>query len=323
MQECANGQTYTCGFQMTLDKTPHPYPRDLTGFGSIPPHAHWPNGARLALNFVLNYEEGAENTPLNGDQQSETYIHEIPNTVPLVRQRNVNTESSYDYGARSGVWRILRIFEKAQIPLTVFAVGQALAQNPTVGRAFASAGHETASHHWRWTDYLNVDPQLERDDIQRSIDIIEKVTGQTPVGWYGGRGSLQTRRLAAETGCFIYDSDVYDDDLPHWTTVNGKALLLIPYALDTNDFKFSLAPGFSTGEQFESYLRDTFDFLYAEGSVLPKLMSVGLHCRVSGRPGRAAALSRFLTYVQGFDDVWICRREEIARHWARQHPWSD
>jgi putative urate catabolism protein len=299
---------------------PIPYPRDLVGYGERPPKPNWPNGARLAVNFVLNYEEGAEHTVLNGDPHSETFVHEVPSPTPLIGLRNVNTESSYDYGARAGVWRILRLFEEMQLPLTVFAVGQALAMNPDVGRAFARLGHEVASHHWRWIDYLHVPEEVERDHIQRSIDVIEELTGAKPQGWYGGRTSVNSRRLAAQAGCFLYDSDAYDDDLPHWTTVDGRDLLLIPYSFDNNDFKFAISPGFASANDFESYLRNSFDFLYAEGESAPKMMSVGLHCRMAGRPGRAAALQRFLEHVSQFDDVWICRRADIARHWYEEFP---
>lgn len=297
-----------------------PYARDLVGYGETPPNASWPGKARLAVSFVLNYEEGAENTVLNGDPHSETFISEVPSPAPLVGLRNVNTESLYDYGARAGVWRLLRLFERAQLPLTVFAVGKALADNPEVGRAFARLGHEVASHHWRWIDYMHVPEDVERDHIRRSIDIIEELTGAKPVGWYGGRTSIRSRRLAAEAGCFLYDSDVYDDDLPHWSNVEGRQVLLLPYALDTNDFKFSISPGFSSGEDFETYLRGAFDLLYEEGATTPKMLSVGLHCRMAGRPGRAAALARFLEYVRSFDDVWVCRRSEIAAHWMKNFP---
>jgi putative urate catabolism protein len=296
-----------------------PYPRDLTGYGEQSPNASWPRGARVAVSFVLNYEEGGENTILNGDSHSETFVHEVPSATPLVGLRNVNTESSYDYGARAGVWRILRIFEEAGYLLTVFAVGKALADNPAVGRAFARLGHEVASHHWRWIDYLHVDEDTEREHIRRSVQIIEELTGSKPVGWYGGRTSLNSRRLAFEAGCFRYDSDVYDDDLPHWTFVDGRPFLLVPYAFDTNDFKFSISPGFSNGQDFETYLKNSFDLLYEEGLDTPRMMSIGLHCRMSGRPGRAAALKNFLSYLRGFDDVWVCRRRDIADHWYANH----
>ena len=298
------------------------YPRDLIGYGQYPPDPKWPDGARLAVNFVLNYEEGAENTILNGDEHSEIFIHEVPAAAPLVGRRNVNTESSYDYGARAGVWRILRIFENAGVPLTVFAVGHALAANPDVGRAFAALGHEVASHHWRWIDYLDVPEEVEREHVRRSVEIITELTGTAPAGWYGGRTSPRSRRLAVEAGCFRYDSDVYDDDLPHWTDVDGTALLLVPYTFDNNDFKFSISPGFQSGDDFEAYLRNAFDVLYAEGATAPKMMSIGLHCRVSGKPGRAGALARFVDYVTSHRDVWVCRRVEIADHWAATHPVS-
>jgi peptidoglycan/xylan/chitin deacetylase (PgdA/CDA1 family) len=272
------------------------------------------------VSFVLNYEEGGENTLLNGDAHSEIFINEVPATAPLVGLRNVNTESSYDYGARAGVWRILRVFEDAGHPLTVFAVGKALLDNPAAGRAFARLGHEVASHHWRWIDYLNIAEDVERDHIRRSIEIIEELTGVAPVGWYGGRTSIRSRRLAVEAGCFRYDSDVYDDDLPHWTTVESEPLLLIPYAFDTNDFKYSISPGWTSGDDFERYLRNAFEFLYAEAAHAPKMMNVGLHCRVTGRPGRAAALARFLDHLGNFDDVWVCRRADIADHWYRTFP---
>ena len=299
------------------------YPRDLRGYGSQPPRPHWPGGARLAISFVLNYEEGAEYTPLNGDAHAETYLHELPGNAPPSGLRNVNTESSYDFGARVGVWRLLNLFERASMPLTVFAVGKALELNPDAGRAFADLGHEVASHHWRWIDYTHMDPRLELEHIYRSIEAIDMYCGKPPTGWYGGRVSLQSRALAAETGVFRYDSDVYDDELPHWTRVANKDLLLIPYTLETNDVKFTVAPGFQTGNDFEAHLRDTFDTLYAEAGPTglgPRMMNVGLHCRVSGRPGRAAALGRFLNYVQEFDDVWVARREEIAQHWTHEFP---
>lgn len=303
-----------------------PYPRNLVGYGPQPPRPAWPGGARLALNFVLNYEEGAEYTVLNGDAHSETYLHELPGGAAVQGARSVNTESGYDFGARVGVWRLLNTFERAGVPFTVFAVGRALELNPAVGPAFIAAGHEVASHHWRWIDYAGMPAALEREHVLRSIDAIERYCGVPPVGWYGGRVSERSRELAAATGVFLYDSDVYDDELPHWTRAADRDLLLIPYTLEANDVKFSVAPGFGMGSDFEQYLRDTFDTLYAEGSAPdtsrlgPRMMSVGLHCRVSGRPGRAAALARFLSYVASFPDVWIARRDEIARHWARVHP---
>lgn len=296
------------------------HPRDLVGYGEHPPVVEWPGGARVAVSFVLNYEEGAENTVLNGDAHSETFIHEVPSVEPLYGKRNLNTESVYDYGARAGVWRVLRVFEQAGMPLTVFAVGKALADNPDVGRAFARLGHEVASHHWRWIDYLDMPEDEEREHLQRSVDIIRELTGSEPAGWYGGRTSPNSRRLAVEAGCFRYDSDVYDDDLPHWIDVDGTPLLLVPYAFDNNDFKFTISPGFQSGDDFTAYLKNAFDFLYEEGRTNPRMMNVALHCRISGRPGRAAALARFLDYIGSKPDVWVCRRVEIADHWIANHP---
>lgn len=293
-----------------------PYPRDLVGYGEHPPDQGWPDGKRLAVSFVLNYEEGGEHTLLNGDATSEIFLHEVPSSEPLFGLRNVNTESAYDYGARAGVWRVLRAFDDYQMPLTVYAVTRALELNPAVGAAFAERGHEVASHHHRWIDYLGMGEEEERRQIARSVEIIEEQTGQKPVGWYGGRISQRTRQLVfSEWDNFLYDSDVYDDDLPHWIDVDGKPILLIPYAFDTNDMKYFVAPGFGNGDAFEAYLRDAFDLLRAESETTPKMMSIGLHCRISGRPGRAAALRRFLDYVSGFDDVWVCRRADIARHY--------
>lgn len=296
------------------------YRRDLVGYGEQPPMITWPGGARLALNFVVNYEEGGENSVEWGDAQAETFITEVPSASPLAGVRNVNTESLYDYGARAGVWRLLRLFDEYRFPLTVFAVGQALAANPQVGQAFALRGHEVASHHWRWIDYRDVPEDVEREHIRRSIEVIEQTTGTQPAGWYGGRTSLRSRRLAKEAG-FLYDSDVYDDDLPHWTTVDGQPFLLVPYTLDANDFKFSISPGFVTGDDFARYLIDTFDTLLAEGVERPRMMSVGLHCRMAGKPGRIAGLRRFLDHVTSkCEDVWVCRRLEIAERWRAQVP---
>ena len=298
-----------------------PYPRDLVGYGSRPPSVEWPNGARLALSFVLNYEEGGENSIEFGDPHAESFITEVASAGPLMGARNVNTESLYDYGSRVGVWRILRLFDEFQMPLTVFAVGQALEKNPEVAAAFVSAGHEVASHHWRWIDYRDMPEELELENVKKSIDVIERLTGTRPLGWYGGRTSMNSRRLAVECG-FEYDNDVYDDDLPHWMEVNGEPLLLVPYTLDNNDFKFSVSPGFSSGDDFSTYLKGAFDTLYAEAQQTPKMMSVGLHCRMAGKPGRAAALRAFLEYVSEFDGVWICRRREIALVWRQQHPFE-
>jgi putative urate catabolism protein len=297
------------------------YPRDFLGYGANPPDPKWPNGAKLALSFVLNYEEGGENTVLNGDAGSELYLHEVPGGSPILGERNRTVESQFDYGARAGVWRILRAFAARKLPLTVYGVGRALELNPTVARAFAEAGHEVASHAWRWIDYHSVDEATERAEIARCVEVIERLTGTRPVGWYTGRISPNTRRLVAEHGGFLYDSDSYADDLPFYVTAAGKPMLIIPYTLDNNDMKYAVPPGFSAPDGWEQYMTDAFETLLAEGRAgAPKMMSVGLHCRLIGRPGRAAALARFLDKVAATPDVWVCRRADIARHWWAQHP---
>jgi putative urate catabolism protein len=297
------------------------YPRDFLGYGANPPDPKWPNGAKLALSFVLNYEEGGENTVLNGDAGSELYLHEVPGGSPILGERNRTVESQFDYGARAGVWRILRAFAARKLPLTVYGVGRALELNPTVTRAFADAGHEVASHAWRWIDYHDVDEATERAEIARCVEVIERLTGTRPVGWYTGRISPNTRRLVAEHGGFLYDSDSYADDLPFYVTAAGKPMLIIPYTLDNNDMKYAVPPGFSAPDGWEQYMNDAFETLLAEGRAgAPKMMSVGLHCRLIGRPGRAAALARFLDKVAATPDVWVCRRADIARHWWAQHP---
>jgi putative urate catabolism protein len=297
------------------------YPRDFLGYGANPPDPKWPNGAKLALSFVLNYEEGGENTVLNGDAGSELYLHEVPGGSPILGERNRTVESQFDYGARAGVWRILRAFAARKLPLTVYGVGRALELNPTVARAFADAGHEVASHAWRWIDYHGVDEATERAEIARCVEVIERLTGTRPVGWYTGRISPNTRRLVAEHGGFLYDSDSYADDLPFYVTAAGKPMLIIPYTLDNNDMKYAVPPGFTAPDGWEQYMTDAFETLLAEGRAgAPKMMSVGLHCRLIGRPGRAAALARFLDKVAATPDVWVCRRADIARHWWAQHP---
>ena len=296
------------------------HPRDFLGYGPTPPDPRWPGGARLALSFVLNYEEGGENTVLNGDAGSEVYLQEVPGGTPVRGERAVTVETQYDYGARAGVWRILRLFAERGLPLTIYAVGRALELNPTVAQAFAAAGHEVASHGWRWIDYRNVPEHVERAEIARCVETIERTTGSRPVGWYTGRVSLRTRRLVAEHGGFLYDSDSYADDLPYYVRAGGKPLLVVPYTLDNNDMKFAVPPGFTANDGFTQHLTDAFDFLLREGAAQPKMMSVGLHCRLSGRPGRAAALERFLDHVVRHQDVWVCRRADIARHWLAAHP---
>ncbi|MEZ8824560.1 allantoinase PuuE [Vibrio amylolyticus] len=298
------------------------YSRDLIGYGQNPPHPHWPNNAKVAISFVLNYEEGGERCVLHGDGESEAFLSEIPSAQPIKGERHMSMESIYEYGSRAGVWRVLRLFDEYQIPLTVFAVAMAIERHPDVAEAMVKAGHEICSHGYRWIDYQYMDKDLEREHMSKAIDIIDKVTGSRPVGWYTGRTGPNTRQLVAEEGGFLYDSDAYDDDLPYWHTEAGKPQLVIPYTLDANDMRFSTVQGFNSGEQFYQYLKDTFDTLYLEGETAPKMMSVGLHCRLIGRPGRIAALRKFLDYVKQHDRVWLTRRVDIAQHWHEVHPYS-
>ena len=304
------------------------YPRDLVGYGRHPPHAEWLGKARIALQFVLNYEEGGENSVLHGDAGSEQFLSEMFNP-PSFADRHLSMESIYEYGARAGVWRILREFEKRQLPLTVFGVGMALQRHPDVCTAFVELGHEIACHGWRWISYQNVDEAVEREHMRLALDAIKAQTGQRPLGWYTGRDSPRTRRLVADDGQLEYDSDYYGDDLPLWTNVertDGVTVprLVVPYTLDANDMRFASPQGFAQADDFFIYLRDSFDALYAEGDPAglnqPKMMSVGMHCRLLGRPGRITALQRFLDHVETRDHVWICRRIEIARHWQQTHP---
>jgi putative urate catabolism protein len=291
--------------------------RDFVGYGESPPDPKWPGGARLALNFVLNYEEGGENTPLEGDPASEAFLHEVVGAPPTVGRRNLNTESMFEYGSRAGFWRVHRTFVKHGLPLTVYGVAQALERNPAAAQAMVRAGWEVASHGYRWIDYLEMSEDEEREHVRKATETIERVTGQRPVGWYTGRISDNTRRLVVEEGGFLYDSDSYADELPYWEEVSGQPHLVIPYTLDVNDFKFLLVNGFVTGEQFYDYFVDAVDTLREEGG---RFMSVGLHCRIIGRPGRAKGLDRCLEYVRGLDDVWVTTRAEIARHWREHHP---
>jgi len=299
------------------------YPRDLIGYGQNVPNANWPNKARLAISFVLNYEEGGERCVLHGDSESEAFLSEMPGAVPLQGVRNLSMESCYEYGSRAGVWRLLNLFADYQIPLTVFAVAMALERHPDVAKAFVAANHEICSHGYRWLDYQYTDEAEEREHLYKAIDIIKELTGKRPTGWYTGRLGPNTRRLVAEEGGFLYDSDAYDDDLPYWVKANNQPHLVIPYTLDVNDMRFATPQGFNSGEQFFQYLKDSFDTLYAEGETSPKMMSVGLHCRLIGRPGRVASLKRFLDYVKQHDDVWLCTREQIANHWIKNHPYKD
>ena len=314
---------------MTYDATA-PYPRDLVGYGRNPPHPQWPGQARLALQFVLNYEEGGENAVLHGDGGSEQFLSEMFNP-PSFTERHMSMEGIYEYGSRVGVWRILREFEKRGLPLTVFGVGMALQRHPELTAAFVELGHEIACHGWRWISYQNLDEATEREHMRLGLDSIEKLTGNRPLGWYTGRDSPQTRRLVADDGGLLYDSDYYGDDLPFWMKVkrtDGTVVprLVLPYTLDTNDMRFALPQGFAQAEDFYIYLRDSFDALYAEGDPngenAPKMMSIGMHCRLLGRPGRLVALQRFLDHVAKHDKVWVCRRLDIARHWQATHPFK-
>jgi putative urate catabolism protein len=306
--------------------TERSYPRDLVGYGVRAPHARWPGGARIALQFVLNYEEGAESCVLHGDAASETFLSEIVGASAFAA-RHMSMESLYEYGARAGVWRVLRSFADRRLPLTVFAVAMALERNPAVADACLEAGHEIASHGWRWISYQSVPEDVEREHIARAVETLARLTGAPPLGWYTGRDSPNTRRLVVEHGGFVYDADSYADDLPYWTEVptsrGPAAHLVVPYTLDTNDMRFATPQGFNSGEQFYAYLKDAFDVLYAEGDPggldAPKMLSIGLHARLAGRPARAAALGRFLDYVQSKPDVWIARRVDIARHWQTMH----
>ncbi len=302
------------------------YPRDLIGYGRNPPHARWPGNARIALQFVLNYEEGGENSVLHGDAGSEQFLSEMFNPASYP-DRHLSMESIYEYGSRVGVWRLLREFEKRGLPLTVFGVSMALERHPELTRAFVELKHEIACHGWRWIHYQTMPEEQEREHLRIGMEIIERLTGEKPLGWYTGRDSPNTRRLVADHGGFEYDSDYYGDDLPFWTEVtktDGTTVphLIVPYTLDTNDMRFSLPQGFSQGDDFFTYLRDAFDVLYAEGGEAPKMLSVGMHCRLLGRPGRLRSLQRFLDHVEKHDRVWVCRRIDIARHWKATHPFE-
>jgi putative urate catabolism protein len=304
------------------------YPRDLTGYGRNPPHARWPGGARIAVQFVLNHEEGGENNVLDGDAASETFLSEIIGAQPFP-MRHMSMESLYEYGSRAGLWRVLRLFESRRLPLTIFGVARALQRHPEAVAAYRELGHEIACHGLRWLSYQLVDAYTERAHMEQAVALLRELTGSAPLGWYTGRDSPNTRRLVVEHGGFLYDADSYADDLPYWTSVttsDGSAQphLVVPYALDSNDMRFATAQGFNSGTQFFDYLRDAFDQLYREGDPAgldrPKMLSIGLHARLAGRPGRIVALQRFLDHVQGHERVWICRRVDIARHWIEQHP---
>jgi allantoinase len=303
------------------------YPRDLIGYGRTPPHPRWPGGARIAVNFVLNHEEGGENCVLDGDAASETFLSEIIGATAFP-MRHMSMESLFEYGSRAGLWRVLRAFEERRLPLTVFAVARALERHPDAVAAYRELGHEIAAHGLRWISYQLLDEATERAHMAQAVAILKGLTGAAPLGWYTGRDSPNTRRLLVEHGGFLYDSDSYADDLPYWVSVPSGASptphLIVPYALDSNDMRFAALQGFNSGTQFFDYLKDSFDTLYREGDPVgldsPKMLSIGLHARLCGRPGRIAALERFLDYVGGHDRVWICRRIDIARHWAATHP---
>ena len=303
--------------------TMNDYPRDLVGYGPRPPHPQWPGNARIAVQFVLNYEEGGENNVLHGDAGSEQFLSEIIGSTSYP-DRHMSMESIYEYGSRAGVWRILNEFEKRQLPLTVFAVAMALQRHPQLAQELVRQGHEIACHGLRWIHYQEIDEATERAHMAEALQILKQLTGSLPEGWYTGRDSPNTRQLVAEHKHLIYDSDYYGDDLPFWTRVTDgegeRPHLVIPYTLDCNDMRFATAQGFNSGEQFYQYLADSFDVVYHEGVSQPKMMSVGLHCRLAGRPGRFKALQRFLDHIQSHEHVWICRRVDIARHWIQQHP---
>lgn len=302
------------------------YPRDLIGYAGKPPHANWPGQARIAVQFVLNYEEGAENHVLHGDAGSEQFLSDIIGAASYPA-RHMSMDSLYEYGSRAGFWRIHQEFQRRRLPLTVFGVAMALARNPAVVDAIIDANYDVVSHGWRWIHYQNIDIATERQHMQRAVETLIELFGKAPLGWYTGRDSPNTRQLVVEQGGFLYDSDYYGDDLPFWTKVQladgeMRPHLIIPYSLETNDMRFASPQGFNSGEQFFTYLKDSFDVLYAEGETSPKMLSIGMHCRLLGRPGRFRALQRFLDYLQQHDRVWICRRQEIADHWRQQHPYS-
>ena len=296
------------------------YPRNMIGHGPNPPDPQWPGQARIAVQFVLNYEEGGENSILHGDAASEAFLSDIAGAQPWPGQRHWNMESIYDYGARAGFWRLHRLFTGAGIPVTVYGVATALARSPEQVEAMQTAGWEIASHGLKWIDHRDMPETEERAAIAEAIRLHTEVTGTAPRGWYTGRCSENTVRLVAETGAFDYISDTYDDDLPYWIEAGSRDQLIIPYTLEANDMRFATAPGYITGEQFFGYLRDAFDTLYAEGAEAPKMLSIGLHCRLIGRPGKLAGLKRFIDHIAGFPDVWCPRRIDIAEHWARTHP---
>ena len=292
----------------------------MLGYGQYPPNPEWPEKARVAVQFVINYEEGGENCILHGDPASETFLSEIIGAVPFQDARHMSMESIYEYGSRAGFWRLHRLFTRFKIPVTIFGVAMALERNQEAVEAMLKADWEIASHGYRWIDYKNIPEEIELEHIEKAISIHTSLTGNRPLGWYTGRTSANTQRLIQEEGGFLYDADSYADDLPYWVkTPAGKPHLVVPYTLDTNDMRFASPQGFNSGEQFFNYLRDAFDVLYAEGETYPKMMSIGLHCRLVGRPGRIASLEKFFAHLNSHSDVWICRRIDIAKHWYKNH----
>ena len=306
--------------KMTLSKS---YPRDLIGYGENKPHADWPDGARVALQFVINYEEGGENCILHGDNASEAFLSEMIGADAREGVRHMSMESFYEYGSRVGVWRLFNLFKENDIPITLFAVAMALERNPDVVEAAFKNEFELCSHGLRWIDYQYIAEEIEKEHLQEAIYIHKKATGERPLGWYTGRTSPNTRRLVAEEGGFLYDADDYSDELPFWSKIEDRPHLVVPYSLAANDMRFAAPQGFNAGDQFFNYLKDSFDTLYEEGETAPKMMSVGLHCRIVGRPGRFQALKKFVEYARSHDKVWFCRRVDIARHWREKHPYGE
>ncbi len=294
------------------------YPRNMLGYGSNPPKVTWPNNSKIAVQFVLNYEEGGENSVLHGDKSSEIFLSEIIG-AKAIKGRHINMESLYEYGSRVGFWRIHRLFKKYNLPLTIFGVGMALERNLEICKEMKNSNYEIASHGWRWIDYQNISKSVEKKHMQKAIMSIKKIFGKRPVGWYTGRCSPNTLNLVIENGSFLYCSDTYSDDLPYWEIKGKKKQLMIPYTLDNNDMRFLTNQGFNSGDQFFNYLKDSFDTLYEEGNKNPKMMSIGLHCRIIGKPGRIQSLKRFLDYITSLDKVWICKREEIAKYWIKNY----
>lgn len=302
------------------DTDPQDYPRDLVGYGEHPPAAQWPGGARVALQFVINYEEGGENCVLHGDESSEAFLSEIVGAQAYAGVRHMNMESIYEYGARAGYWRLHRLFTDRQLPVTVFGVAMALQRHPVIVESMLKADWEIASHGYRWIDYQHLPETLELEHLHRALEIHTSVTGSRPEGWYLGRCSPNSHRLAATHGNFLYNADSYADELPYWDYQFDQPQLMVPYTLDVNDMRFATPQGFNSGDQFFTYMKDSFDTLYAEGEHVPKMMSIGLHCRLAGRPGRAAAVARFLDYVSQHDKTWVATRRDIAQHWRRVWP---